>query len=421
MALDFDTLPPEVQVPDASPSRILWIGIFTVLLLVGIVAVLMLWPAGESTRTPWFWLCVAIYPAGIAMFFVSRVFSVSEGRRLDALAWNEACKKFTRDAFSRESVPLRILGAAFRSTEIDADNDVQRIANRTVTLDAKPSAHVEGTSVTARWLQPLDAHLALDEAERHKLVIEWLYDKLLSDLSSSLRAVPEKARLEVLLDVSGYIGTSDIVGLWQARWQQRGFREVAVKNAAGKLDLMTVDSWLDGQAGSPSFDHSVVLLVSVSLSKVVEQDPPHGTAESGVAILLTSPAMSDRHSMSSVASMHRPLRSESHDLRHALTYALKWGNASPTSLGGVWLTGLNGKSVGPLHAALSEIGASGGANDSLPEFDLDSTIGRAGRSAGWLAATCASLCVQTSGAPHLIAQRCGDQTFVAVVTTGDHE
>lgn len=421
MALDFDSLPPQEPVPDKPPSRFVWTVVFFVLTLIGIFAVLMLWPAGEPADTPWFWTCITVYPAGIAGFVVSRVFSVYEGRRLDALAWNAACQRYAEQTFEHESIPLRILGAAIRVTEDDAGNRVTSIADKTITLDAEASPHEADESVAARWFQPLDARLAEDEAERHVLVLEWLYNKLLDDLAELLTALPSEVRLRVLLDVSGYAGEADPVALWHAQWRSRELRAARAQRIPASLDLMTVDAWLDRRDGAPPLDQCAVLLVSTSLSAVLDEDPPEGSAETCIGLLVASAALADRYKLRPVASLHRPLQSGSENLNHALTYAFRWGDVALDSLGAAWTTGFDGETVGPLHAAMSHVGAGTPRDDPLPEFDLDRTVGRAGQSAGWLAATCAALRAAESATPQLVAQRIDEQTIVAVVTTGDHE
>ncbi|MGS1000387.1 hypothetical protein ACVCH0_01530 [Burkholderia glumae] len=94
MAVDFIRLPPEEPGPDHPPSRLIWTIVFFLIAIVGVFAALLLWPKGESTQTPWFWACVTVYPFGLAAFVVLRRYSVYEGRRLDAIAWNEARKDY---------------------------------------------------------------------------------------------------------------------------------------------------------------------------------------------------------------------------------------------------------------------------------------------------------------------------------------
>ncbi|MFJ2992478.1 hypothetical protein [Pandoraea sp. NPDC087047] len=421
MALDFDKLPSEVAVPDTPPSRFVWTAVFVVLLLFGVAAVLVLWPTSEPTHTPWFWTCIALYPAGIAGFVVSRGFSVYEGRRLDALEWNRACRQFAQEKFAQEGVPLRILAAAIRVTEADANNHVRSIVEKTMTLNAKASGHAANTSITARWFEPVDAALAVNEVERHESIIEWIFDKLLIDMSESLNAQPADVRLSVLLDVSGYSGKADLVDIWQTRWRHHRFRSAHAQRVPTSIDLMAVDAWLDGETGASPFDQSTVLLISASLSAVLDADPPHGTAECGIGLLMTSAAFSDRHKLRPIASLHRPLRSNSKDLNHSLVYALRWGQINLDSISAVWLTGFDGQSVGPLHAAINFAGGDKRRDEPLPEIDLDRTVGHGRQTAGWLAATCASLRAAETAESHLLAQRLDDKTFVAVITTVDHE
>ncbi|MGS1000385.1 hypothetical protein ACVCH0_01520 [Burkholderia glumae] len=101
MAVDFARLPPEEPGPDHPPSILIWTIVFFLIAIVGVFAVLLLWPKGESTQTPWFWACVTVYPFGLAAFVVLRRYSVYEGRRLDAIAWNDARKDYV------PGVPLR--------------------------------------------------------------------------------------------------------------------------------------------------------------------------------------------------------------------------------------------------------------------------------------------------------------------------
>jgi hypothetical protein len=419
MALDFSSLPPERPVPDTPPSRFVWTVIFFVLTLLGVFAVLMLWPAGESTRTPWFWICVTLFPAGIAAFAVSRPYSVYEGRRLDAFAWNAACKRYAEQAFAEESIPVLVLGSAIRLTENEVENGIDEIVDGTLTLDAQASDHEENESITARWLQPIDARLAADDPERHELVLEWLYDRLLTDLNASLTALPAELPLRVLLDHSGYAGSADPVELWRAGWNSHKLRTAHASRVQEALDLMTIDSWLDDQNG-PLSRHAV-LLVSVALSKVIDETPSDGTAEAGVGLLLVSKALASRFKLQPIAAFHRPLHSGNDDLDHALAYALRWGSVDPGTVGSLWMSGFDGDSVGPLHASLSHVSRGKGRDDALPEFDLDRTVGHTGPSAGWLAAACASYQTRQSSTPQLVAQRLEDRTFVAVVTTVDNE
>lgn len=419
MALDFSSLPPEQKVPDKPPSRLVWTVVFFLLTLLGVFAVLMLWPADEPTHTPWFWTCVAVFPAAIAAFVVSRVYSAYEGRRLDAQAWNGGRKRYVEQAYALESVPFFVLDAALRVTENNEENAVEKIVDGTLTLNAESSKHEDNESIAARWLEPADARLAADDSERHALILEWLYDRLLDDLATSLTALPSELPLHVLLDISGYVGETDALTLWRGRWNVRALRIATSGRLPATTSLMSLDTWLDDRNGP--WSKRATLLISVSLTEVLAGDPPDGSAEAGVGLLMVPPALAAGYGLCPLASIHRPLRSEHDDLNHALSFALRWASAEPKSVGGLWITGFDGEAVGSLHASLNSVGVTAQRAEALTELDLDRKVGRAGPASGWLAAACAVRSASASTAPQLLAQREEDHTLLAVVVAANNE
>ncbi|WP_439889625.1 hypothetical protein ACS7SF_09875 [Ralstonia sp. 25C] len=418
MALDFSKLPPEEEPPEP-PSRFVWTVVFFVITLLGILAVLMLWPAGEPTNGAWFWTCVALFPPGIAAFVVSRRYSVYEGRRLDAQAWNDARERYNTQAFARESIPVLVVGAAIRVTENDTENDVRSIMDRSLTLAAQASPHEENESIVTRWLQPVEARLAADDAERHEFILDWLYGCLLKDLSAAIGALPPDLPLRVVIDLSGYLGGVDPVALWQGRWTGLDMRIARAERAAEPLDTMVLDAWLDDRTSLLS--KSALLLISVSLSQVIEGTPLEGTAEAGVGLLLVSTTLGREYKLAPVAAIHRPVRADHDQVDHALTHALRWGGTEPKLLENVWTTGFDGESVGPLNSALSQTGATSGQESEIKACDLDQTVGHAGASAGWLATACAVHAMQQSAAGQLVVEYHLDHTVAAVVAAARKE
>ncbi|WP_296224969.1 hypothetical protein [Ralstonia sp. UBA689] len=387
--------------------------------LLAILAVLMLWPAGEPTNGAWFWTCVTLFPSGIAAFVVSRRYSVYEGRRLDAQAWNDARERHNTQAFARESIPVLVLGAAIRVTENDAENDVQHIMDRSLMPAAQASPHEENESIVTRWLQPVEARLASDDAERHEFILDWLYGCLLKDLSDAIGALPPDLPLRVVIDLSGYRGGVDPVAIWQGRWTGLDMRIAHAERAAEQLDTMALDAWLDDRVNLLS--KTALLLISVSLSQVIEGTPLEGTAEAGVGLLLASTALRREYKLAPIAAIHRPVRADNDRVDHALTNALRWGGAEPKSLENVWTTGFDGESGGPLNSALSQAGTTSGQEIESKACDLDLTVGHTGPSAGWLAAACAVHWTNQSAASQLIVQHHFDHTVAAVVVAAHNE
>jgi hypothetical protein len=418
MALDLSSLPPEKPVPDEPPSRILWATVFIALTAVGVLVVLMLWPEDEPTHTPWFWICVSVYPTVFSAFVVSRRYRAHELERAKVQAWNDASRKYNAEAFARESVPMLVLAAAARVTADDSENGIDQIVDRTMNLRAKSSEQKGDESVSARWFEPLEARLAADDPERHEEILEWLYARLLNDLEKALNALPAHLPLRVLLDISGYVGDVDVVEQWRTEWRRQKLRVARVERAPESLDLMTVDSWLDDQNG-PLHRHAV-LLVSVALNKVIAEPPLSGSAEAGVGLLLISEALASRFELHPIAAFHRPRRAGNDDPDHALTYGLRWGNAAPDDVGALWMSGFDSSAAGALRTALGAGSPEGKSDAVVQEFDLDRIVGKAGVSAGWLAAACATYVTGQSPEPQLVAQRDEDHMFVAVVTNMDN-
>ncbi|ALS62891.1 hypothetical protein [Pandoraea norimbergensis] len=331
MALNFNALPPVEPVPDTSPSRTVWLVVFLVLTLIGVLAAILLWPQRESTRGLWFWVCITLYPAGIAVFIVSRRYSAYEGRRLDAQAWNGARDKYIAEAFARESIPLVVLATTVRVTETEVESGIDEITGGTLTMGAQAASLGDNASVTARWFKPIAARLAADDDERHEFLIEWLYDKLIADLSPTLSALPQTLPLNVLLDLHGYTGNLDAKDLWDARWEHHQLQPARVERVRQALDLMTIDAWLDEPERAAVHSHAV-LLISINLGSVLQAPPTAGAAEAGVGLLMTSQALADRFELSPIAAVHRPLPCASDAFDHALTYAFRWANTTPAKL-----------------------------------------------------------------------------------------
>jgi hypothetical protein len=416
MAIDFSLLPPAQEMRDEPPSTILWTVVFFVLTLLGGFAVLLFWPKSEPSHTLWFWACLTLYPAGFAAFVVSRRYSVYEGRRLDAQEWNAARERYIQNVFAKAQVPFAVVGSAYRFTDDDKSNHAETIAQRALVLKAQPSIAQSGT-VTARWLAPavLDRSKWLQGPDtiRQDQVLEWLFGQLLDDLVETLEALPNELPLTVRLRVAADALESDVLAVWQRQWQSRKIRSTKVVAEASDLGLMIVDTWLDMDDGVTR--KCATLLVTVQLNEILSKNPPDGSAEVGVALLLAPEDIVKRYALKRIALIHRPMQSAVDKLDHALTYALHWGNADPTSIARLWLSGLNEHSAAPLHTALSDTGVTAARSEPPSDADIDRTVGHAGVASGWLSLACASACAEQVSAPQLLVESCGTNIVLAVV------
>jgi len=416
MAIDFSLLPPEQEMRDEPPSKLLWSVVFFTLTLLGVFAVLLLWPTSEPSQTLWFWICLTLYPAGFAALAVSRRYSVYEGRRLEAREWNAARERYIQNVFAKAKVPLAVVGSAYRFTDNDKINRAETIAQRALVLKAQPSIAQSGT-VTARWLAPavLDRSRWLrgPDTIRQDQVLGWLFDQLLGDLVETLEGLPNELSLTVRLRVAADAVESDVLSVWQSYWRSRKFRSAKVVVEASNPSLMIVDTWLDMDGGATR--KCATLMVTVQLNEILSKNPPDGTAEVGVALLLVPEDVVKRYALKRIALFHRPVQGVVDKLNDTLTNALRWGNADPTSFGRLWLSGLDEHSVAPLHAALSDTGVTATRGEPPSEVDMDRTVGNAGAASGWFSLACAAASAEEVGAPQLLVEQCGTDIVLAVV------
>jgi hypothetical protein len=416
MPVDFSLLPPEQKVPDAPPSKLVWTAVFFVLTLLGVFAILLLWPKNEPTRTSWFWFCLSVYPVGIAAFVVFRCLSAYEGRLLDAQEWNAARERYIEGVFAKASVPLAVLGVAYRFVDDDKKNNTKAIAQRILVLKAQPSIAEQGT-VTARWLNPE----ALDRSKwrrgpdtaRQSQVLKWLFERLIDQLAGELEGLSAELPLTVRLSVVADALEVDPSAIWKGCWRSRGLRSAKVLVELASSGLMVLDTWLDSKDEMVRC-HST-LLVIIQLNAILSKNPPDGSAEGGAALLIVPEEIARRYTQKPAAFIHRPMCGTVADLDHTLTYALRWGKSEPMSVGQLWLSGVKTHSLAALHAALSIAGVTARRSEMPPEMNMDRTVGNAGVAAPWLSLACAVASANQSGANQLLIEQRENEIIATIV------
>jgi hypothetical protein len=415
MAVDFSALPPESTEPEAPPSKLLWLVVFLLLAVVGIVAALAMWPQRESTRTIWFWLCVWVYPVLIAALFVSRRFSIYEGHRLDASAWNEARKRYVDEQFELASIPLSILDAAFVFVEGEHNSSIA-LMDKKLVMKAQPSIAEAGT-VTARWLKPTEIDqrgwTRGPDTPRQLEVLVWMFRQLLERTIKSIEQVPIGVSLTVKLHVSASALRIDVSALWTDLWKGYRLRPAHVEAISAPV-LCDVESWLD--SNDPIARRGVTLLISVNLNKVLGENPPDQSAEAGIALLLAHQEIVDVLTEDPIARLHRPTTSDPHALSREIGYALQWGKVASGAINTLWLTGIDEEVAATVHLALNQSGATSNRENPPNEVDLMRTVGHAGVTAPWLSVALAAEASRNERVPQLvIAQREGIVATAVVV------
>ncbi|MCP3728664.1 hypothetical protein M3I53_37225 [Paraburkholderia sp. CNPSo 3272] len=399
MAVNFSKLPPLEPMPENPPSRIVWTIVFFVIVIAGIFMVLLLWPKGEPTQTPWFWTCVTVYPLGIATFVVLRRYSVYEGRRLDAIAWNDARESYVNDVFDRASRPLGILVATCRFASEAKDDDFGKLLDGSAKLEPRTAPESGALPVNARWFEKPDTDEGgmrfRNDDERRRYVLAWAFSVAIDAVAEVVRSLPPDLRLKVQLMLPGVVDTDEALAIWERRWAWTDLRPVQVRLMPEPSDLMYADAWLDRV--NRRLDEEARLLVCVRLNAICQALPLDGSAETMVALLVAPEAVCQKFALAPIAMFHRPNGTDDCAIGDALARTLRWGCSKPADIKRIWQGGLDGAGANAVTKAVVKAGM--GAKVA----DIDYMVGHAGPAAPWFAVACAANGAMQDGAPQLVA------------------
>jgi hypothetical protein len=411
MPVDFSQFPPMADPLGAPPSRVFWAAVFVLLTLAGVLAVLVFWPKDEPTHTPWFWISLTVYPLGLAAFVVLRRYGVYEGRRLDAIAWNDAREGHVQKVLEVASRPLGVMASSYCLSADMEENQIGALVSNTLLLKTRLMSAPDAAPRKARWLAALDLvphGCRATDVERQRLVLPWLFERLLDDVEDAVCALPRHLRLRVQLDLSVAIPSGDAAKVWEACWKARGLRAPTSSEVLSASDLMILDTWLDG---ADRREHREArLLISVQLHPVLEEAPPSGSAEVGVAFLWVPADVARHHAITCVANVCRPMQGSRETLDHALAYALTWARSAAADVRRLWWTGCDPLVTGAARKAFIKAGI------DAPSTDIDGTAGHAGVAAPWLALACAIAAARAASNTQLVVVGQGDGMQLAAVT-----
>ncbi|MBN3722700.1 hypothetical protein [Burkholderia sp. Ac-20379] len=402
MPVDFDKLPPEESVPDKPPSRFVWTIVFLVIVLAGIFAVLLLWPKGEPTQSVWFWICVTVYPVGVAAFVVLRRYSVFESRRLDAISWNEAREKYVNGVFEDVSRPLVLIAATYRFASDAKDDAFDKLLDGSIKLEPRTPPRPDAPPVNARWFEESVADEEgtrfQSDNERQRHVRGWLFGALIDDVADVIRALPSELKLAIQLVLPGIANPDEARRSWDRQWARVNLPSFKAEVLPEPPDLMAFDAWLDRI--NQQRDLEARLLVFIQLNPVLQALPPDGSAEAGVALLVVPEPVQRRFKIDAMARLHRPNGTDDCSVDDGLARALRWGRAEPSAVGRIWQCALDSAATNAATAAMVKSGV------GSKSTNIDYTVGHAGEVSPWLGVACAA---------RAVAQ---EDTSQLVVTTG---
>ncbi|CAN7384963.1 hypothetical protein LJR230_002234 [Trinickia sp. LjRoot230] len=398
MAVNFSLLPDEEPLADHGPSHFLWSVVFVLMALGLSLIVLWLWPTSLSAHTWKFWATLVLVPAGIPALLILRHWSHYEGYRLDVEMRNEAVRHYRERVFEAASRPLILLGAAYRFSASAEDNDAADLRSGTTVLKTRELIVPDHEPAKVRWLDVPGSALTpgekADDMERHRKATAWLFDELLNDLGTKIKAVPSRLNLRVCLLVSNQLPRSDNESIWRTCWERRSLPSAPLMELPSNFDLYALDTWLDEIIGERRHDSR--LIIAVQLHPLLYNSPPTGSAETGAAVLLAPPSIALQTGGPHCRHLFRPVRCELHSLGDAVPSALLWAATEARAVQHLWQTGL------PADVTTLLKDSSASAQFYASSTNLDDAVGDAGVAAPWLALACANATLSNVVTPQAV-------------------
>ena len=382
----------EIERP-STPTVIIWLSLFVICLVGGVVVTILTWPKNEPTETPWFWIKLIGFPmlAWCLLFGLRLHFYEEESNRL--AAEDEVRQADRQQAIEFASEPLGVLDFAY-ICEFGMDGLAGAVLKKKCLLVAqKPKPDM-----------PAIRHTALRELADAKLPerARSVFMRMLTKLEDALRAIPARVPFEVCLQLPSDVDPVPFLNVWETCWEERSFRPARAAPVPTDEGLMTLDSWLDVYGGTDL--EKITLFVALQLYA----DPPENSAEAAVALLLGWAPMMERHDLAPVAMLHRPVQCESNALAYGIRTAAMWGGATPAGLNHLWQSGLSHEDKASVLIGASEVALGVVQDEKLTGVhDIDTALGHVGASAAWFAVALAIEGSMHGNEPQLIVCREG--------------
>lgn len=377
--------------PPAPPNPIVWLIVFMVVMLAGVVWTLVSWPTGQPTSVPLFWVRLLVLPAlaGALIFGFRLLYYQQEMDRLEDKADTLAEDTAAAIQFGRE--PLAVLDTAYLCTTGSRDL-AKHFADRNTSLESRQPAHGNSTVRHTSLTLADDS----DQVSRYRSC----FVELLEQLDPALCRLPRQTPLEVFLQLPADTAQEELRATWQNCWEAFGHPPVEPVVLASDQGLMAIDAWLDTYGGPELEKFAVVAAVQL------HDTPPPNSAEAAVALLLGWAPLAERKGVTSLAQLHRPVEVEPDGEKDAASSALVWGKADPAEVADLWQGGLERADKSVLTQACSDLALAVSDTDDLAGIhDIDVAVGDAGVASGWLATALAIEHASNTGKPQLVGNR----------------
>jgi hypothetical protein len=380
-----DTPPPE------PPSPIVWWIVFIVIMLVGVVSTLLIWPKGEPTNTAWFWVRLLVFPslAGALAYGLRLLYYEQETARLQAEEEVLAEDRAKAVRFARE--PLAVVGSAYLCA-IGRSSVSKQVAAGEIVLKAR---RAPAGKVAVR-------HTSLTLFDQEPLVTRYssCFVQLLNQIDAPLRGLPARVPLEVHLQLPANIDEDEVRKRWLVCWEAAGHRPVDATLIPLEQGVMAIDAWLDIHGG-PGLE-KFALYVAVQLHEA----PPANSAEAAVALLLGWAPLAQRKGLTPQARLHRPVDVAGDEINDTVSRTLLWGGAQAPQIGDLWQAGVEQADKSALMQASTDLSLGRSQTSDLCDIhNIDNAIGDPGVASAWLAIALAAEHAAETAKPQLVVSR----------------
>lgn len=406
MPVRLDNIPAPAEAPSL-PCLWVWLGLLALSLLVGLGLTLAF---GEETllqeplRFWWLSLGIPCVIWGGLLVVRAMLLALQQGQ---VEGFNEQRLLDLSNRLRQGRRSLQIVASSFYSAVHEGDDDgakrqVEALLSNRRALKSQP---VRGREDVVYRHSQLPAALMSDVEPNEESYLLELYRRVLSDLAKPLASLPSTQPLALLLEAECALTEEYQDRSWAQAWRESGIAQeiVAVKGNG----LAAIDHWLDTRSN----DQALLLVVAVRLASG-EQD---GIAEAAVGLLLSNRLR--QSGLIPLANLHRPEQERTatvDDLLYAAHQALNWAPLPVAAVEHVWLSGIAPTRQSDITKVLLDLPSQ--IKPGLGLYDLDTSLGHAGRAAPWIAIASATEAVRINAKPQFIVSGAEDALWCTTLT-----
>ncbi|MCP3712548.1 hypothetical protein M3I54_37490 [Paraburkholderia sp. CNPSo 3274] len=321
-----------------------WFCIWLACNVFGVAIAMLLWPKGQAASGGWFWLCFIGFPNGAFLILFAIERAGYEGLWYRAYWRNYHRGRWLAERLRTAQRPLQVLGFGCCLPLGEQTLAGAIAAKKRVPASQMPRAGMQFVEHArfedTDWLadEPVsvdpfadDETMAGQGPAKQVPLLTLKIAKALEPLEASLRALTVYERqwwpqVRVLSEPGR--DQADVAMVTDAL-RIGGLPPLAVQAVAATDGLMVADAWLDAKDARP------LLVVATAWH---EAEPPEGSTEGCVAVLMTAGYFRLPDTVKVAALLHRPVTGLAGEVEYGFANAAVWGKADFASIVRAWIT-----------------------------------------------------------------------------------